>query len=65
MMSWDNYSPRQIPSGQCVYSCKGCGALVANENIPTHDRWHRELASHSHHTLSVIGGPAPTPNSFT
>ncbi|WP_141681713.1 hypothetical protein [Mycobacterium malmoense] len=56
-MSSQEYEPIAGDS-RVLYHCLGCGALVVN--MGRHDSWHRELAAHSHHGLSMIGGTAPS-----
>jgi hypothetical protein len=62
METMSSYGTVKPGPNDFLWSCAKCSALVADRE--RHDTWHRELASHSHHTLSVIGGPLPSPGAF-
>lgn len=57
-MSEQNYELLTRLCDTVLHICLGCAAVIASRE--QHDEWHRGLASHSHATLSVIGGPPPS-----
>lgn len=57
-MGEQNYERLTWVGDKVLHICLGCAAVVASRE--QHDGWHRGLASHSHATLGVIGGSAPS-----